>query len=199
MPFQFRESFQLQAPIDRVWDYLADPRQVVTCLPGTELVSVESATSYRGRVKVKVGPVTAAYDGTVTLLERDDQRHIVRMRGEGRETTGGGSASMTMTSILAPLSDGGTRVDVVADIELVGRIVQFGRGMIESVNKQLFRQFTTCVTATLERPVPLEPAGDQPAIPASAASERAKRPVHVLALLWAALLDWLRGALSVER
>lgn len=152
MSLKIEETFQLRSPIDRVWGYLTDPRQVVACLPGAELTSVESETVFLGKVKVKVGPITAGYSGKVTITERDDAAHVVRMIGEGRELTGGGggSAKMTMTSTLAALATGGTEVHVTADLDIVGKLAQFGRGMIESVNKQMFKQFTECVRTTLE-------------------------------------------------
>jgi carbon monoxide dehydrogenase subunit G len=132
---------------------------VVHCLPGAELTSVESVTIFLGKVKVKVGPVTAAYSGRVTITERDDVAHVVRLLGDGRESSGGGSAKMTMTSTLVGLPAGGTEVRVTADLDIVGRLVQFGRGMIESVNKQMFRQFTDCLRATLETGAAGELAG----------------------------------------
>lgn len=152
MSLKIEETFQLRSPIDRVWGYLTDPRQVVMCLPGAELTSVESETVFLGKVKVKVGPITAGYSGKVTITERDDVAHIVRMIGEGRELSGGGggSAKMTMTSTLVALATGGTEVHVTADLDIVGKLAQFGRGMIESVNKQMFKQFTECVRTTLE-------------------------------------------------
>ena len=153
MSLRIEETFQLRAPVDRVWGYLTDPRLVVTCLPGAELTSVESETVFLGKVKVKVGPIVAAYAGKITITERDGTAHVVRMTGEGRESAGGGSAKMTMTSTLSALPDGGTGVHVTADPDIVGKLAQFGRGMIESVNKQMFKQFTDCVRATLEPPV----------------------------------------------
>lgn len=152
MSLRIEETFRLQAPPDHVWAYLVDPRRVVTCLPGAELTAVESETTFLGKVKVKVGPVVAAYSGKVVITERDDAARVVKLVGEGRESGGAGSAKMTMTSTLAALPEGGTEVRVVADLDIVGKLVQFGRGMIESVNKQLFKQFTDCVRATLEAP-----------------------------------------------
>jgi len=149
---RIEETFQLQAPADRVWTYLTDPRQVVTCLPGAELTSVQDESTFFGKVKVKVGPVTAAYSGKVIITERDDVARVVRVVGEGRESAGAGSAKMTMTSALVTLPSGATEVRITADVDIVGKLVQFGRGMIESVNKQLFKQFTVCVRATLEPP-----------------------------------------------
>jgi carbon monoxide dehydrogenase subunit G len=162
MSLKFEETFELQAPIDRVWAYLSDPRQVVTCLPGAELTSVESDTTFLGKVKVKVGPVTAAYNGRVTITERDVMAYVVRLVGDGRESSGGGSAKMTMSSTLVALPTGATEVRVTADLDIVGRLAQFGRGMIESVNKQMFRQFTECVRATLETGSASAPGTDAP-------------------------------------
>jgi uncharacterized protein len=149
MSIRIEEVFEIQAHPDRVWSYLTDPRQVVNCLPGAELTTVENDTTFLGRVKVKVGPIVTAYAGKVILTERDDASRVVRMVGEGRESSGSGSAKMTMTSMVVGLATGATEVRVTADVDIVGRVAQFGRGMIESVNKQMFKQFTECVRATL--------------------------------------------------
>jgi uncharacterized protein len=149
MAIRIEEVFEIQAHPDRVWSYLTDPRQVVNCLPGAELTSVQDDTTFLGRVKVKVGPISTSYAGKVILTERDDANRVVKMTGEGRESGGAGSAKMTMTSSVVGLANGSSEVRVVADIDVVGRIAQFGRGMIESVNKQMFKQFTECVRATL--------------------------------------------------
>lgn len=159
MPLKTEETFQLQAPADRVWSYLIDPRQVVACLPGAELTSVQDESTFLGKVKVKVGPVVAAYSGKVVITERDDAGRVVRMVGEGRESAGGGSAKVSITSTVVPLEGGRSEVRVTADLDIVGKLAQFGRGMIESVNKQMFRQFAECVRATLE----VLPAGVPPA------------------------------------
>ena len=220
MPFKTEETFHLRASADRVWAFLVDPRQVVTCLPGAELTSVQDASTFLGKVKVKVGPVVAAYSGKVVITERDDAARVVRMVGEGRESAGAGSAKVAITSTVAPLPDGGTEVHVTADLDIVGKIAQFGRGMIESVNKQMFRQFTECVRANLETPpaaipTPAAPsATTPPSTPSSASSPAAStdatvvtpgakqaqnpitetgQPVRLLPLIGRALWDGLAG------
>jgi hypothetical protein len=170
MSLRIEETFRLEAPIDRVWAYLSDPRQVVSCLPGAELTAVESESIFLGKVKVKVGPVTAAYNGRVTITERDVAAHVVRLVGDGRESAGGGSAKMTMTSTLVALPAGATEVRVTADLDIVGRLAQFGRGMIESVNQQMFRQFTACLRATLETGPVVSPGPDAPSPPGASAA-----------------------------
>lgn len=179
MAIRIEEVFEIQAHPDRVWAYLTDPRQVVHCLPGAELTSVENDTTFLGRVKVKVGPIVTAYAGKVILTERDDANRVVRMVGEGRESGGAGSAKMTMTSTVVGLANGFAQVHVSADVDIVGRVAQFGRGMIESVNKQMFKQFTECVRATLTAPAdttapaataPVTGAATQPSPPSTQTS-----------------------------
>src|SRR6185436_7877081 len=176
---RIEEVFEIQAHPDRVWSYLTDPRQVVHCLPGAELTSVQDETTFLGKVKVKVGPIVTAYAGKVTLTGRDDANRIVSMVGEGRESGGTGSAKMTMTSTVSEVTGGTTQVRVVADVDIVGRIAQFGRGMIESVNKQMFRQFTECVRAKLETPTAVaQPSAASAAQPPNLTIETV-RPVRL--------------------
>jgi carbon monoxide dehydrogenase subunit G len=162
MAIRIEEVFEIQAHPDRVWAYLTDPRQVVNCLPGAELTSVEDDKTFLGRVKVKVGPISTAYAGKVILTERDDANRVVKMTGEGRESGGAGSAKMTMTSSVVGLANDRSEVRVTADIDIVGRVAQFGRGMIESVNKQMFKQFTECVRTTLADSPVAEVAPSEP-------------------------------------
>jgi carbon monoxide dehydrogenase subunit G len=176
MSIRIEEVFGIQAHPDRVWSYLTDPREVVHCLPGAELTSVQDDTTFLGRVKVKVGPIATAYAGKVILTERDDTNRVVKMTGEGRESSGSGSAKMTMTSSVVGLPSGGSEVRVTAEIDIVGRVAQFGRGMIESVNKQMFKQFTECVRSTLAQPAET-PAASTAAEMGAAASASSPPPL----------------------
>ncbi|MEK6284486.1 MAG: SRPBCC family protein [Acidobacteriota bacterium] len=123
---------------------------MAVCLPGAELLESRDDQSYLGAVKVKVGPVAMSYKGVVKFTELDEQARVVRLVGEGREASGGGSAKLTMLSKITSLSNGASQVIVEAEVDIVGKIVQFGRGMIEEVSRQLFRQFAACVKQHLE-------------------------------------------------
>jgi hypothetical protein len=80
-----------------------------------------------------------------------------------------------MVSAVTALDGGGSQVSVDAEINLVGRIVQFGRGMIEEVSRQMFRQFAACVKSRLETPD--EPQAETSTVtPASAPSQPALPP-----------------------
>ena len=188
MATRIEERFTVRAPPQAVWEFLVDPRRVVTCLPGAELTEVLDERTFLGAVKVKVGPVTVAYRGKVLLGERDAATRTVRMSGEGRESGGAGAARMTMESRVAE-APGGAEVSVRSDVDIAGRLVQLGRGMIEQVSHQLFAQFAANVRAALEA----APAGEAGGLGGPAAAP--PRAVAVVPLLLRALWEWLRSLL----
>jgi carbon monoxide dehydrogenase subunit G len=193
MAFRIEEKFRVQAPADRVWAYLIDPRRVVICMPGAELAEVVDERTFLGNLKVKVGPVTVSYKARVRLTEVDAGARRVRMVAEGRETGGAGSVKVAMASQIAPLAGGGAEVAVEADVDLAGRIVQFGRGLIGDVSKQLFRQFAECVKAELEAPAGAGTTGGGGSADAPGAQQPGgpvpppAQPVRAIPLLLAAL------------
>jgi carbon monoxide dehydrogenase subunit G len=196
MSIIINEAFSVNAPVDRVWRFLTTPQEVVRCLPGAELTEVLSEREYAGRVKVKVGPVTAAYSGKATLAEVDDAARRMRLVGEGRETGGAGSARMSMEGSVTPNGAGGSDVRVDATIDIAGKVMQFGRGLVESVSAQLFKQFVEQARAVLEAPaaVPSEQApgaGREAQVP-SASPAPPPRELRLLPLLWQALVDRIR-------
>ena len=150
MAFKIEERFEVQAPVERVWKYLIDPQSVVQCLPGAELLEQQDEYNFLGAIKVKVGPLAMSYKGRAKFTDVNEVTHQVRMVGDAREVGGSGSTKVSMLSTVTPLANGGSEVSVNADVELVGKIVQFGRGMIEEVSRQMFRQFSTCVRQKLE-------------------------------------------------
>ena len=150
MAFKIEERFEVTAPVDQVWRYLIDPARVVQCLPGAELLESQDEHTFLGAIKVKVGPLSMTYKGQAKFTEINEKAHQVRMVGEAREVGGSGSTKVTMLSTVAAVSGDASEVVVNAEIDLVGKIVQFGRGMIEEVSRQMFRQFSTCVKQQLE-------------------------------------------------
>lgn len=150
MAFKIEERFEVKAPVERVWNYLIDPQRVVHCLPGAELLEQRDDGTFLGAIKVKVGPLSMSYKGQGKFTEINEELHQVRMVGDAREVSGSGSTKVSMLSKVSPLESGGCEILVNADIDLVGKIVQFGRGMIEEVSRQMFRQFSTCVRQQLE-------------------------------------------------
>jgi uncharacterized protein len=147
MAFRIEDKFEVKAPIERVWNFLIDPQQVVQCLPGAKLTEVQDARNFIGAMTVKIGPVSMSFQGKVHITEMDEAQHIVRMSGEGRE--GGAWMKGSMASQLTP-SDSGTEVKVNTEVDIAGRALQFGRRLIESIMKQQFQKFAECVRKILE-------------------------------------------------
>ena len=164
MGFKIEERFEVQAPVERVWQYLIDPKRVVQCLPGAELIEQKDDGSFTGAIKVKVGPLSMSYKGQGNFTEKNEETRQVRMVGNAREVGGSGSTKVSMLITIAPVANGGSEILVNADIDLVGKIVQFGRGMVEEVSRQMFRQFSTCVKSQLED-AETPPDPDQPNTP----------------------------------
>jgi carbon monoxide dehydrogenase subunit G len=162
MAIKIEEKFQVPASIDVVWRFMMDPEQVVTCIPGATLDGVVDDRTFLGSVKVKVGAVSAKYKGQVQFTEIDEAGRSILLAAEGRET-GGGMAKGTLSSRLRSLEDGGTEIETDASIDLTGRIMQVGRGMIEGVSKQLFQQFVSSTKTRLEVSAA---GGDVAALPA---------------------------------
>lgn len=191
MAISIEEKFQVRAPIDVVWQFLMDPHRVVVCMPGAELEEVVDEQTFLGNIKVKVGPIATSYKGRIQFTEVDEAAHTVRMVAEGRES-GGGMAKGTMSSRLQALPDGQTEVVAVAEIDITGRIMQFGRGMIQDVSKQLFQQFVECAKQQLEA---LPAASGGPESPAASRDEkspaeaaaRETEPIRVVPLVLQAL------------
>ncbi len=198
MPFKIEEQFEVRAPVQQVWDYLIDPARVVMCIPGAELLETQDDGAFVGAVKVKVGPMAMSFKGRMKFTEIDEQGRQVRMAGDGREVAGAGSAKVTMTSKVAPLDGGGSLVVVNAEVDLVGKVVQFGRGMIEEVSRQLFRQFSSCVKQRLEVANEPQPSGTQTAETQSgekspeAETQALRAAPLVLRAMWTVLLRFFQ-------
>lgn len=137
---KIEEKFTVAAPVERVWQFLLSPELVAGCLPGAALRGQEGADTYLGTMKIKVGPVTSEFKGKATMSDIDPAAHRLKLTGTGDDVSGGGSARMSMELGVREAAEG-SEVQVVADVEIAGKLVRFGRGMIEGVSKQLFKQF----------------------------------------------------------
>jgi carbon-monoxide dehydrogenase medium subunit len=163
---RIEQSFHVNAPVDRVWSSLIDIDGVAPCLPGAEITGSENGV-YQGTFTVKLGPTTASYRGEVRLESADEGARTVTMRASGQDSRGQGSASATIAARLSE-SEGKTRVEVVTDYAITGKLARFGRsGIIQEVASQLMREFAECLERKLTG---AEPAGVPAAQPLRGAS-----------------------------
>ena len=140
-------EFTVGVPIDQAWDVLTDLERIAPCMPGALLTGAEDGI-YSGKVKIKVGPVTAEYAGTARFAEKDDGAYRAVIDARGRDSRGQGNATAIISAQLR--SEGAsTVVTVSTDLSIAGRIAQFGSGMIKEVSAKLLTQFVECLEAKL--------------------------------------------------
>lgn len=198
MAIELRQTFQVGAPVDTVWAFMLNPENVVACMPGASLTQVVDERSFIGTVKVKVGAVTAQYQGTITYAETDRASGIVRMLAEGKER-GGGTVRGTIVSQLTAVEGGAaTRVETSSSIDLTGKIAQVGRGMIEGVSGQIIKMYVNNVRAMLEPAVAAStaPAGAQAAGGPPAAPPARQESINIVAVvlrtLWERVVNFFK-------
>jgi len=169
---KLEQTFEVQAPVDVVWQALIDLERVAPCLPGAAITGHDDDGTYHGEFKVKLGPTTAAYRGTVTIGEVDEAAHRAVMKAKGTDKRGQGGASATIVNTLSAMDGGGTQVDAVTDYSITGRLASFGRGgMIQDISNRLLGDFANCLQSQLESAAP--PPVAEPAAGESAAAEPA--------------------------
>jgi carbon monoxide dehydrogenase subunit G len=139
--------FTVGVPVSQAWAVLTDLELIAPCMPGAALTGVNDGV-YTGKVKIKVGPVTAEYAGTAQFTEKDADSYRAVIDARGRDSRGNGNANAVISAQL--LADGDrTTVAVTTDLTIAGRIAQFGSGMIKEVSAKLLGQFVTCLEAKL--------------------------------------------------
>jgi uncharacterized protein len=198
---ELEHQFTVPVPVARAWEALLDVEKVAPCMPGAVVDSVDG-DSFTGRVKVKVGPITVAYAGQATFLEKDAAAHRAVVEAKGRETRGSGTAAATVTASMT--EDGeSTRVTVVTDLAITGRPAQFGRGVMNDVGNKLIGQFADCVAETITQSGSAGPAeqsdvaggraGSDDAIDlvAVAGGSVAKRALPIVALVVGIVIGWV--------
>ena len=217
---EFDNSFEVPLPIDEAWKLLMDIRRIAPCLPGAELTEVVDDRTYKGKVGVRLGPVSLAFAGTVKFDEIDDAAHRAKISAQGSDAKGRGAANATATFHLEPVA-GGSKVLVHTNLTLSGAVAQYGRGVgiIQMTAAQIITQFANNLKAQFApAAAPVAPAAAAPAVgsagaasaPAAAANAStapaasmepaaasppppaAAKPISGFALAGAVLLAWLK-------
>ena len=218
---EFDNAFDVPLPPAEAWTWLLDIERIATCLPGAELTEVVDAHTYKGKVGVRLGPVSLSFVGQAKLEETDAAAHRARMRATGADSKGRGSTSALIDFSLQPIGDGSsTRVDIHSNVTLTGSVAQYGRGsgMIQSVAAQLIGQFGDCLRARIlesraaaqvvtspaaamaadapagaSAPAPAADTAAAAATRPAPAATQAVKPISGFSLLFGALLASLRN------
>jgi uncharacterized protein len=206
---KLEQSFEVDAPVERVWKALIDVEHVAPCLPGAEVTGHDGEGTWSGNFTMKIGPTTAAYRGTLHMDSLDETAHTATMHANGMDKRGQGGAKAAITSRLTQTERGGTYVAVVTDYHITGKLARFGRGgMIEDISSRLLREFgrrlqdslTDQPRASTEAPSAAE-AGQEgepraaeppPPAPPVQADEAAVEPLNAISLLRPIIAQRLR-------
>ena len=140
-------EFTVSAPIEQAWNVLNDLEQVMPLMPGAQLTG-RDGEDVLGKVKVKIGPVTSEFSGKVHFVEQDRDNYRAVIDAKGKEARGSGNAAATVTAQLHEAGER-TRVTVDTDLKIVGKLAQFGSGMLQQVSEKLLGQFVNSLEAKL--------------------------------------------------
>lgn len=199
---ELTHEFDIDAPPDDVFAFLLDAPAVATCVPGVVIDEVVDESTFKGTLKVKVGPVTVRYRGNGYIQEADKDRRVATIRAEGEEQGAAGSVSATMQMSVAAAGPA-SRVTILTDLAIAGRVATMGRGVIEQVGTQLVGQASRKIEARILAPDGVEGPVDS-AGAAAVSSASSTRPIAddtepslaVGALLKGLVLSWFRNGLS---
>src|SRR4051794_18942665 len=165
---KLENEFTVPASIDEAWAFLLDVPRVAPCLPGASVEEGGEDGEYQGAMKLKIGPITASYKGTVKIQEADEATHRVAMRAQAKDARGQGTAAATITSTMEETPEG-TKVVVETDMRVTGPAAQFGRGVMQDGSARLRRRFAGCLAEHMSGPpAPAEaeeaPTAEAPAV-----------------------------------
>jgi uncharacterized protein len=165
---KLEQTFEVDAPLERVWEALIHVDQVAPCLPGATITEASEDGTYEGTFSAKVGPASVSFKGTLKMEEVDEATHTAKMQANGSNRRGQGGAKATIVSKVSPGDGGKTKVDIDTDYSITGPLARLGRGgMIEDVGNRLLREFANC----LEQRLGHEQAVEETAPPADAAAQ----------------------------
>ncbi len=167
---KLRNTVAIPAAPDEVFTLIQDVERIAVCVPGAALTG-RSDDAYLGNIKVKVGPISAAYDGRLQFVKTDEERRRIVLDGSGIDSHGGGDAQAHVELAVVE-SGGGSELQVDTDLVLSGKIVAFGKGAIVAVSNKLMEQFAHNVAMLLQT----DPASGDTVGPAPVAGTRSHSP-----------------------
>ena len=147
---QIKNRFGVPMAPPDAWAFLMNISATVPCFPGAELVEQVDESNYKGRVTVKLGPLTMVFNGKLRIEDRDDEARTARVTAAWTEAKGRGNAN-TVTTFVLKDEEGGTHVELDTDVQLAGQVAQYGRGagMISDMSAQLIGKFAENLRARI--------------------------------------------------
>lgn len=214
MEVKLDKQYPLDVDADRAWALLSDLKATAECMPGAQILEQLSDTSYKGAVKIKVGPAVAQFGGTVDVIETSAETKTVVLRGKGADK-GGSSASMDLSAAIAvdPANANHCVLNGSAAVIVNGKFAQFGGRMMVQVSEMILAQFVenfrqtaltlpTAGDASASAPAPAPDGADgAPAAPVTPASPRVAvdKEINGLSIVWSLVKSWWQGIFGASR
>src|SRR5215210_5660644 len=147
---RFQNEIEVAAPPDELFAFVSDVERVAPCLPGAA-IDGRDGDEYQGSMKVKVGPITGTYKGKLRFVERDEDRRRAVMSARAAEVSGQGDAEATIRTQIEEADGGASRIRMETDLQIRGRVAQFGRGAMEKISQRMFDEFARNLERELKR------------------------------------------------
>jgi hypothetical protein len=133
-------SFDIDQPVDKVWEFFDNIPLVAACIPGADLTNEVGENEYEGDVTISAGPVKLEFSGAVKIKSRDDARKTIVLDAAGADKKGRGNAQALLDVGLQPLGGATTKVNISMDLQISGAAAQYGRGLVQDVTGVLIDQ-----------------------------------------------------------
>jgi len=187
MEVKAEKNLKLNQDPDMIWKCMIDPSFMVKSVPGAELTEQLDERNFKGKISIKIGPVTAKFNGEAEFTKLEEADYELTMEGKGLDTSGKGGANMTMKIKLSTLEEGGTEMQSSMSLSITGRLAQFGARMIVAVNNKMFDQWATSFTELLNEQTSSKDSEEKSNNQPDNGNVAEPTPVKALPLAWAAI------------
>jgi len=187
MEVKAEKNLKLNQDPDMIWKCMIDPSFMVKSVPGAELTEQLDERNFKGKISIKIGPVTAKFNGEAEFTKLEEANYELTMEGKGLDTSGKGGANMTMNIKLSTLEEGGTEMQSSMSLSITGRLAQFGARMIVAVNNKMFDQWATSFTELLNEQTSSKDSEEKSTNQPDNGNVAEPTPVKALPLAWAAI------------
>jgi len=187
MEVKAEKNLKLNQDPDMIWKCMIDPSFMVKSVPGAELTEQLDERNFKGKISIKIGPVTTKFNGEAEFTKLEEADYELTMEGKGLDTSGKGGANMTMNIKLSTLEEGGTEMQSSMSLSITGRLAQFGARMIVAVNNKMFDQWATSFTELLNEQTSSKDSEENSNNQPDNGNVAEPTPVKALPLAWAAI------------
>jgi len=187
MEVKAERNLKLNQDPDMIWKCMIDPSFMVKSVPGAELTEQLDERNFKGKISIKIGPVTTKFNGEAKFTKLEEADYELTMEGKGLDTSGKGGANMTMNIKLSTLEEGGTEMQSSMSLSITGRLAQFGARMIVAVNNKMFDQWATSFTELLNEQTSSKDSEEKSNNQPDNVNVAEPTPVKALPLAWAAI------------